>query len=183
MYARQLNPDNAALHALLSGRGPANPPGIVCDHCGKTMEQAGVRIFKACGDCHDVQRGCVAGAQESLQRAQGGAGSEDDAQPGSRILALVQPVRLFLRLHCKKSTQRRRGQSNGGPPTTERNSLPSSAQRTERPRARLSSSLPFPSPRPAHTATALRVFAPIVPHSFAPPTAPTRVCPHSAAAP
>ena len=46
------HPGNATLHALLSGAGPINPPGTVCDHCGKTPAQASVHFLKACGNCH-----------------------------------------------------------------------------------------------------------------------------------
>ena len=53
--AQHEHPTNAALHALLSGAGPSQLPGTVCDHCGKTMEEAGVSAFKACGDCHDAR--------------------------------------------------------------------------------------------------------------------------------
>ena len=31
--AKKFQPTNAALHALLSGDGPARPPSLVCDHC------------------------------------------------------------------------------------------------------------------------------------------------------
>ena len=54
IYAQRFHPDNAALLALLAGAGgPA--PGTVCDHCGKTMDDAGVTAFKACGDCHNAR--------------------------------------------------------------------------------------------------------------------------------
>ena len=52
MIAQHEHPGNAALLALLSGAGPAHPPGTVCDHCGKTPAQANVNILKACGNCH-----------------------------------------------------------------------------------------------------------------------------------
>ena len=42
---------NVALIELLSGRGPANPPGTVCDHCGKSAAEL-VRSLKVCGNCH-----------------------------------------------------------------------------------------------------------------------------------
>ena len=49
------HPSNAPLLALLSGQGPAHPPGTVCDHCAKTMEQAGVTSFKSCSACHNAR--------------------------------------------------------------------------------------------------------------------------------
>jgi MYND finger/Ankyrin repeat len=49
--ARHFHPTNTALHALLSGAGPSNLPGTVCDHCGKTAEQADVKRFKSCSAC------------------------------------------------------------------------------------------------------------------------------------
>ena len=55
MFAQQNRPTNTALHALLSGAGPAHPPGTVCDHCGKTAAQASVNSLKACSECHAVR--------------------------------------------------------------------------------------------------------------------------------
>ena len=55
MLAQHCHPTNAALHALLSGAGPAQPPGTVCDHCGKTAAQASVNALKACSQCHAVR--------------------------------------------------------------------------------------------------------------------------------
>ena len=49
--AQAEHPDNASLTELLSGRGPANLPGTVCDHCGKP---AGRRML-ACGVCQSVR--------------------------------------------------------------------------------------------------------------------------------
>ena len=55
MVAQQKHPNNAALHALLSGAGPAHLPGTVCDHCGKTAEQASGPFLKTCGACHGMR--------------------------------------------------------------------------------------------------------------------------------
>jgi ankyrin repeat protein len=55
MYARHNHPTNAALLALLSGDAPAQPLGLVCDHCGKTAEEASVRSLKDCGKCYVVR--------------------------------------------------------------------------------------------------------------------------------
>ena len=51
MVAQHFHPGNAALIALLSGNGPANLPGTVCDHCGKP---AGRRML-ACAVCQLVR--------------------------------------------------------------------------------------------------------------------------------
>ena len=63
MLAQHKHPTNAALLAVLSGNGPAQPlPGTVCDHCGKTAEQASVKLLKVCGNCH-AARFCNAACQ------------------------------------------------------------------------------------------------------------------------
>jgi ankyrin repeat protein len=55
MIAQHFHPSNEALHALLSGGGPALPSGRVCDRCGKTAAQASVSSLKACSQCHAVR--------------------------------------------------------------------------------------------------------------------------------
>ena len=55
MVAQHFHPTNAALLALLSGAGPAQLPGTVCDHCGKTAEQASVKLLKSCGSCYGMR--------------------------------------------------------------------------------------------------------------------------------
>ena len=65
MLAQRDHPTNAALLMLLSSGsfGPAQPlPGTVCDHCGKTAEQASVKLLKVCGNCHGA-RFCNAACQ------------------------------------------------------------------------------------------------------------------------
>ena len=62
MIAQRVQPGNAALLALLSGRGSAQPPGTACDHCGKTAAQASVRLLRGCDGCHDA-RYCGAACQ------------------------------------------------------------------------------------------------------------------------
>ena len=57
MFAQYCHPTNAALHAVLSGAGPAQPPGTVCDHCGLTAEQASVKKLRECGKCY-IARYC-----------------------------------------------------------------------------------------------------------------------------
>ena len=72
MYAQQRHPTNAALLALLSGAGPANPPGTVCDHCGKTAAQASVNSLKGCSECHAVRycgAACSAAAWKGHKKA------------------------------------------------------------------------------------------------------------------
>jgi hypothetical protein len=55
MIAQHDHPTNAALLALLSGDAPAQPLGLLCDHCGKTAEEASVRSLKDCGKCYVVR--------------------------------------------------------------------------------------------------------------------------------
>ena len=73
MAAQQKHPANAALIALLSGARPtAQPPGTVCDHCGKTAAQASVNSLKACSECHAVRycsAACGAAAWKGHKKA------------------------------------------------------------------------------------------------------------------
>jgi ankyrin repeat protein len=55
MIAQHYHPTNAALLALLSGDGPSQPPGLVCDHCGQTAEGASVDALRPCGRCYVVR--------------------------------------------------------------------------------------------------------------------------------
>jgi ankyrin repeat protein len=55
MFAQHHHPTNAALLALLSGDAPAQPLGLVCDHCGETAEEASVRSLKDCAGCYAVR--------------------------------------------------------------------------------------------------------------------------------
>ena len=55
MLALRRHPTNPALLALLSGAGPAQLPGTVCDHCGKTAAQASVPFLKTCGSCYGMR--------------------------------------------------------------------------------------------------------------------------------
>jgi ankyrin repeat protein len=55
MFAQHRHPTNAALLALLSGNAPAQLFGLVCDGCGLTAEQAGVRKLRECSKCYDVR--------------------------------------------------------------------------------------------------------------------------------
>ena len=58
MLAQRVHPHKTSLHELLSGRGPANLPGTVCDHCGKP---AG-RKMVVCSAC-EIVRYCDAACQ------------------------------------------------------------------------------------------------------------------------
>ena len=78
MVAQHTHPTNAALLELLSGRGPANLPGTVCDHCAKPA--ASVRKMIACSACHHVRYcspACQAAAWEGHE-------TECDAQKAKR---------------------------------------------------------------------------------------------------
>jgi hypothetical protein len=50
MVAQQYHPASAELHALLSGRGPAQAPGMTCDQCGM-LEDPDSRL-KSCSLCN-----------------------------------------------------------------------------------------------------------------------------------
>ena len=70
--AQATHPNDAALIELLSGRGPAQLPGTVCDHCGKTAEQASVNTLKACGGCQAARfcgAACIAAAWPGHKKA------------------------------------------------------------------------------------------------------------------
>jgi hypothetical protein len=66
--ARQYQPTKASLLALLSGAGPEHPPGTVCDRCGKTAEQAGIRCLRVCGFCQNARYCCEACAKADWRR-------------------------------------------------------------------------------------------------------------------
>ena len=48
MLAQQGHPANGELHELLSGRGPANAPGTVCDNCGASEAETRLRACSGC---------------------------------------------------------------------------------------------------------------------------------------
>ena len=52
MVAQVQHPENAELHALLSGRGPADAPGTTCNHC--SAREAETRL-RACSGCYSVR--------------------------------------------------------------------------------------------------------------------------------
>jgi hypothetical protein len=68
MYAQQEHPTKASLLVLLSGAGPEHPSGTVCDHCGKTAEQAGICCLKVCGFCQNARYCCEACAAADWRR-------------------------------------------------------------------------------------------------------------------
>jgi hypothetical protein len=59
-HAQAKHPGKASLHELLAGRGPANLPGTVCDHCAKP---AG-RKMVVCSAC-EIVRYCDAAFQQA----------------------------------------------------------------------------------------------------------------------
>ena len=67
-FAQQKHPTKASLLTLLSGAGPEHPSGTVCDHCGKTAEQAGIRCLKVCGFCQNARYCCEACAAADWRR-------------------------------------------------------------------------------------------------------------------
>ena len=92
MFAQEAHPGNAALLALLSGQGPAQPPGTVCDHCGKTAAQASVRMLKACDSCHDARycgEDCAAAAWPGHKAACRARKAERDARTLTRSVPLA----------------------------------------------------------------------------------------------
>jgi len=48
MCAEQEHPANTALLDLLAGRGPAHPPGTVCDGCGRPETEVRLRTCDGC---------------------------------------------------------------------------------------------------------------------------------------
>jgi NAD(P)-dependent dehydrogenase (short-subunit alcohol dehydrogenase family) len=48
MLAQQENPAKTALLDLLAGRGPAHPPGTVCDGCGRPETEVRLRTCDGC---------------------------------------------------------------------------------------------------------------------------------------
>jgi ankyrin repeat protein len=90
MTARQQHPTKVSLLALLSGAGPEHPSGTVCDRCGKTAEQAGVRSLKVCSGCHIAFYCCDACAKADWRRGGHKAvcvarAAEREAEAKSRI--------------------------------------------------------------------------------------------------
>jgi Ankyrin repeats (3 copies) len=61
LYALQEHPDKASLHELLAGRGPANLPGTVCDHCAKPAGKRMVSCVQRLSDCALLRCGMPAG--------------------------------------------------------------------------------------------------------------------------
>jgi hypothetical protein len=68
MLAQHEHPTKASLLALLSGAGPEHPSGTICDHCGKTAEQAGAHSLKVCSGCHIAFYCCDACAKADWHR-------------------------------------------------------------------------------------------------------------------
>jgi len=116
LLAQQEHPTKASLLTLLSGAGPEHPPGTVCDHCGKTAEQAGIRCLKVCGFCQNARYCCEACAKADWRRhkrARGGAGGEHVGE--NRFVRLGWAVgswQMSAPLRCKQ----RRAQAPGCSP-------------------------------------------------------------------
>ena len=80
-------------------------PGTVCDHCGRTAEQASISAFKACGDCHGTRfcnAACSAAAwpaHKAACRAKKAEREKDRAHPpvGSIV---TQRASKVLSLHA-----------------------------------------------------------------------------------
>jgi hypothetical protein len=92
MLARQQHPTKASLLALLSGAGPEHPSGTVCDCCGKTAEQAGVRSLKVCSGCHIAFYCCDACAKADWRRGHKAVciarAAEREAEAKARMVAV-----------------------------------------------------------------------------------------------
>ena len=87
MLAQHYHPANAALLALLSGgASPAQLPGTVCDHCGKTAEQAAVSHLRSCGACFEM-RYCGAACSAAAWPAHKAACKERRAEREKRTEA------------------------------------------------------------------------------------------------
>ena len=87
--ARRKHPTNAPLLALLSGQGPAVLPGTVCDHCGKTAEQASVHSLKSCGGCQAARfcgAACIAAAWPGHKKACKERRAENVAKSSKQLL-------------------------------------------------------------------------------------------------
>ena len=90
MLARKAHPTNTPLLALLSGAAPAHLPGTVCDHCGKSAEQAGVEFLKSCGACYGMRycgAGCSAAAWPGHKEACKEARAERERRTTTRTVA------------------------------------------------------------------------------------------------
>jgi len=66
MVAQQNHPANTAMHDLLAGRGPAHPPGTICDRCGCPEDPA--RHLMPCSGCQ-VARYCSVACQHAAWEA------------------------------------------------------------------------------------------------------------------
>ena len=89
MLAQEEHPSNTALIELLSGRGPANPPGTVCDHCGKPA--SAVRKMLACGVCQLVRycsSACQVAAWKGHKKACAAEKAERERRTGTYIVEL-----------------------------------------------------------------------------------------------
>ena len=91
IVAQHCHPTYASLHALLSGQGPAHPPGTICDHCGKSPAQASVPYLKTCSECQSVRycgAACSAAAWRGHKAACRARVAEVETKTRGRIVDL-----------------------------------------------------------------------------------------------
>jgi len=83
MIAQQFHPSNTALIDLLAGRGPAHPPGTVCDECGRPEPEVQLSYCTGCLRARFCGNACAVAAwpahRAECQRIQ--AARELRAQP------------------------------------------------------------------------------------------------------
>jgi len=83
MVAQQFHPSNTALIDLLAGRGPAHPPGTVCDECGRPEPEVRLSYCTGCLRSRFCGNACLRAAwpahRAECQRVQ--AAREERARP------------------------------------------------------------------------------------------------------
>jgi hypothetical protein len=62
MCAQQEHPASTALLDLLAGRGPAHPPGTVCDGCGRPEAEVQLHPCSGCWTARYCSSACNAAA-------------------------------------------------------------------------------------------------------------------------
>ena len=85
MVAQHQHTANAELHELLSGRGPANAPGTVCDNCGASEAEKRLRACSGCLVARYCCDACLCAAwpahKEECQRLQAAREARASAVP------------------------------------------------------------------------------------------------------
>jgi len=88
MVAQQKHPSNTALIDLLAGRGPAHPPGTVCDQCGRPESEVLLSYCTGCLVSRFCGNACAVAAwpahRAECQRIQ--AAREERARPSITTL-------------------------------------------------------------------------------------------------